>query len=170
MSPFTGLLATFAALCNAVTFMYRFSGIIAASLLRAALGQHLYFLVIRQRQLFWSKFSGAKFFLGVQKLSSFIPYICELYITVDYITVVYSRWDLHAKGSHINTISCVSILYAVSFFSTARDVCGYYIIFKFIYIPSTQSFIFFYLHSCTSDINYKYQVFAGVSFSPYKVH
>ena len=46
---FTRLLATFAALYNTVTFIYRFRGAIIISLSRAILGQHLYSPVLRRR-------------------------------------------------------------------------------------------------------------------------
>ena len=48
-SLFIGLLAIFAALCNTVTFIYRFSSTITASLLRVVLEQHLYLPIMRRR-------------------------------------------------------------------------------------------------------------------------
>ena len=44
MSRFTGLLAIFIIFCNAVIFIYKFSGNIAASLLKATIDNLLYFL------------------------------------------------------------------------------------------------------------------------------
>ena len=129
ISCFTGLLVTFVALCNTIIFTYKFSSNIAAFLLKDTVGNLLYPPVTRRRQLFWSRFSGIRFIFRVPEPPSYISHSCEPYTIASQITALYRRRDRRTEGPHMDTIGRKRVLYATLFFSIARNIYFFHIIF-----------------------------------------
>ena len=97
--------------------MYRLMKVIWVSLFSTVLDVYLYASMILWRQLFWTFFKNliiilASFLLVFCMLNL---YFCILYSIMDYITAVYSNWELQTDSSHVDITNFVKASETVIF-------------------------------------------------------
>ena len=127
----------FSARHNAIILMYSLSSKISTSLSNTAIGVCLQAPIIRQRYLFQANFKGFRISLDSSDPSPLKPHICNPYIMVGRIIVLYNSFDLLAKGPQVEVIILINKLQAIATFLTTFLTCSFYINFRSIQTPNT---------------------------------